>query len=189
MNRIAIALLVLAGTLSGCAQFGQDDHAAHHPPRVGPGPGGMGPRAGMGPTDDAFAEQMRRMQDMHARMQAARTPAERQALMDEQHRLMQSGMAMMGPMGGMGMEDGGGMGMGGMSGRGGMGPGAQPGPMAGGGRDASPGPMGMPGAQGGPGKSGGDATGMGCAADMQRRMAMMQMMMQMMVDRDAATSK
>ena len=50
------------------------------------------------------------MQDMHQKMQAAKSPAERAKLMDEHMKLMQSGMAMMGRMhggkGGMGMSGG-----------------------------------------------------------------------------------
>lgn len=56
---------------------------------------------------------MQRMREMHEKMQAARTPEERAALMREHRAAMQGGMAMMGPM------HGGGMGMG--MGRGGMG--------------------------------------------------------------------
>ena len=55
---------------------------------------------------------MAAMRTLHEKMVAARTPEQRQALMAEQMKLMQEGMAMMGGMGptGMGM----GMGMGGM---------------------------------------------------------------------------
>ena len=114
---------------------------------------------------------MKAMQDMHQRMQAAKTPAERMALMDEHMKLMQSGMTMMGQMRGMGAM---------------AGPGAMGGP-------GNPGSMGMmppqsPGAgadQGAPGMRG-MAGMMGMHQQMERRMALMEQMMQMMVDREAA---
>ena len=48
------------------------------------------------------ADQMKAMQQMHEQMVAAKTPDERNALMAEHMKLMQSGMNMMGGMGGMG---------------------------------------------------------------------------------------
>ena len=55
--------------------------------------------------------QMKAMQDMHARMAAAKTPVERNALMGEHSKLMQDGMVMMRCTGGM--QGMGGMGSGG----------------------------------------------------------------------------
>ncbi|PNG46663.1 hypothetical protein WDL1CHR_04979 [Variovorax sp. WDL1] len=75
------------------------------------------------------------MQEMHEKMRAAKTPAERQALMAEHMKSMQGGMAMMDQM---------------------KTPGTQ-----GGGKSMSPEMMG-------------------------KRMEMMEMMMQMMMDREAA---
>lgn len=50
---------------------------------------------------------MRTMQDMHQKMQAARTPQERAAVMSEHMKAMQGGMAMMCEMGaGMGLPGG-----------------------------------------------------------------------------------
>ncbi len=46
-----------------------------------------------------YADQMKAMQAMHDKMVAAKTPEERNALMAEQMKLMQSGMGMMGRMG------------------------------------------------------------------------------------------
>jgi len=62
------------------------------------------PAMGMGgmATAPGYADQMKAMQQMHEKMMAARTPAERNALMAEQMKLMQNGMNMMGGMGGMG---------------------------------------------------------------------------------------
>jgi hypothetical protein len=53
-------------------------------------------------TAPGHADQMKAMQQMHEKMLAAKTPAERNALMAEQMKLMQNGMNMMGGMGGMG---------------------------------------------------------------------------------------
>ena len=63
------------------------------------------------------ADQMKAMQQMHEQMVAAKTPDERNALMAEHMKLMQSGMNMMGSMGSMG-------GMGSMGSMGSMGAGA-----------------------------------------------------------------
>lgn len=82
---------------------------------------------------------MKSMQDMHDKMMAAKTPDERQPLMNEHMKTMQEGMSMMGQMSG---------------GKG------------------APGPCG----------------GMAMDADqdvMSKRMDMMEMMMQMMMDREA----
>jgi hypothetical protein len=62
----------------------------------------------------AMEPRMKAMQEMHQKMMAAKTPAERQALMADHMKAMQGGMAMMkGMQGGMqgmgGMGDGKGM--------------------------------------------------------------------------------
>lgn len=51
-----------------------------------------------------YEQQMKSMEDMHRKMMAAKTPAERQALMAEHMKAMQGGMSMMCEMGGDGME-------------------------------------------------------------------------------------
>ena len=163
-------LNIVAGLLTtlfvvGCAVAQspkpEDEHEGHHP--VDAQNGGVAtqsaPAAITAPVPDAFDRQMKAMQEMHKKMQAAKTPAERAALMDEHMKLMQSGMTMMGAgnSGGLGM----GMGM--------MQQGAQAKPA-------------MPAASGNSGMGG----MMGMHAQMERRMAMMEQMMQMMVDRQAA---
>jgi len=119
---------------------GNDEHDAHHPAAAAEQRLAQAPQAaqgmGMGSTTAApsgaaaapagYAEQMKAMQAMHDKMLAAKKPEERNALMAEQMKLMQDGMAMMGRMGG-GMGMGGGAMMGGN--RPGAGP-AQPGDMA-----------------------------------------------------------
>ncbi|MEO8224366.1 MAG: hypothetical protein ABI661_06135 [Gammaproteobacteria bacterium] len=87
-----------------------DQHDSHHPaaaapvqlsqatpatpatPGMGMGRGGMAAMPG-------YADQMKSMQAMHDKMLAAKTPEERNALMNEQMKLMQNGMGMMGGMG------------------------------------------------------------------------------------------
>lgn len=172
-----LAALALSGCALAQAPKAEDDHSAHHPPGAAPAAAAPGTAARTAPAPEAFDRQMKAMQDMHQRMQAARTPAERAALMDEHMKLMQSGMAMMGQMRSAGAAGMGGM-MGGMGGGPGMGgPGMAP--PAG---QAAPGTP-PAGAQGMGGMMGGM---MNMHAHMERRMAMMEMMMQMMVDRAAA---
>jgi len=108
------------------------------------------------PTVEQMNAQMQRMQSLHEQWAAAKTPQERQQLMSAHRQAMQEGMAMMAPM----------MGSAGMGGRQGM-------------MGAGPGSMG-----GGQGKGGAMAPG-GAGPSMEmmeRRLDMMQMMMQMMMD-------
>ena len=139
MKLASILATAAAVTLAGCSSFPDsgakqaEEHETHHPaaeaaPKVDPA---------------KFDQQMKTMQEMHQKMMAAKTPAERAALMKDHMKVMQDGMAMMGQMG------------------------AGPEMMSrmGGGMSSLPG---------------------GMHKDMMQRMAMMQMMMQMMVDREAA---
>ncbi|KRB42386.1 MULTISPECIES: hypothetical protein [unclassified Acidovorax] len=159
-----LTTLLVAGCAVAQSPKPADEHAGHHPAGSTQSAGAVtqtAPAATAAPTPDAFDHQMKAMQDMHRKMQAAKTPAERAALMDEHMKLMQSGMAM------MGSGDSGGMGMG--MGMGMMQQGAQAKPAV----PAAAGSSGMGGM-------------MGMHAHMERRMAMMEQMMQMMVDRQAA---
>jgi len=155
-----LTTLFVAGCAIAQSPKPTDEHAGHHPGDAQSG--GVAtqsaPAATTPPAPDAFDRQMKAMQEMHKKMQAAKTPAERSALMDEHMKLMQSGMAMMsaGNSGDIGM--------------GRMRQGAQAKPAA-------------PAAFGNSGMGGGM---MGMHAQMERRMAMMEQMMQMMVDRQAA---
>lgn len=141
----ALIGLVIAGCAAAPAPKAEEDHSAHHPAGATAAPA---PQAATADRTTAAPEglnrQLKAMQDMHRRMQAAKTPAERAALMDEHMRLMQSGMAMMGQLRGGGMSPGAAMGAG---------------------------------------------PGMGMHDRMEGRMAMMEQMMQMMVDREAATPR
>ena len=155
-----LTTLFVAGGAVAQSPKPADEHAGHHPGDAQSG--GVttqsAPAATTPPTPDAFDRQMKAMREMHKKMQAAKTPAERSALMEEHMKLMQSGMAT------MGAGSSGGMGMGMMQ------QGAQAKPAA-------------PAASGNSGMGGGM---MGMHAQMERRMAMMEQMMEMMVDRQAA---
>ena len=102
-----LTTLFVAGCAVAQSPKPEDEHAGHHPGEAQSG--GIttqsAPAAAAASAPDAFDRQMKAMQEMHKKMQAAKTPAERSALMDEHMKLMQSGMAMMGTgnSGGMGM--------------------------------------------------------------------------------------
>jgi len=148
MKLISILAAATAVTLAGCSSFPgstakqAEEHQAHHPaaqtaPKVDPA---------------KFDQQMKTMQEMHQKMMAAKTPAERAALMKDHMKAMQDGMTMMGQMGdGEPMMGQKGVGM----------------PMQGGDLSSMPG-------------------GASMRKDMIQRMELMEMMMQMMVDREAA---
>lgn len=131
---ITAALMSLASCSSfpGAGAKKADEHAAHHPANPAA-------KADAAKVD----EQMKLMQDMHQKMKAAKTPAERSALMKDHMSAMQGGMNMMSQMrSSMPRQDGGKSSM-----------------------PAEP-PM--------------------HKSMMERRMDMMEMMMQMMMDREAA---
>ncbi len=143
----ALCLAVIASS-AAVAATAPDEHAAHHPAAAASQPA---------PDAGKFSDQMARMQDMHQKMQAAKTPEERAALMKEHWQVMQGGMAMMGQMQGCMAMGGPGMGT----------------------------PPGRPQGARKPLPRG----GMGAEHDaMHHRMDMMEMMMQMMMDRQGVTS-
>jgi hypothetical protein len=80
----------------------EQDHAAHHP--AGASAPASGVPAQPGKLQKAAApsaapdEGMKAMHEMHAKMMAAKTMEERQALMAEHMKAMQQGMAMMSQM-------------------------------------------------------------------------------------------
>lgn len=164
-RKFAISTLV-AVTLPAFAQFPAATPAA--------------PQAAASTAEPATAvdKHLAAMRRMHEAMAAARTPQERQALMADQMKLMQEGMAMMGGAGsgGMGMTGPGGSAPGAM-GSGGMGPGGMMGP----GRATGPGAMMGPGGAGAPAASAADIAAR--QQWMAKHIEMMQAMMQLMVDR------
>ena len=148
--------------LSGCAglKTSAEDHAKHHPPQ----PAATATAAtAANATASRADQQMKMMQEMHQKMMAAKTPQERQALMAEHMKAMQSGMSLMCEMGQM---------MGGGAGQPGMGT-----PPAAGAPSGATQPSGM-----------GMGMGMGPGHQdmMQRCMAMRDMTTRMMMERDAA---
>jgi hypothetical protein len=100
---VAALTTVTLATSAGAANDGQQN--SHQPAATGaiqiaqaaPGTPAMG-MGGMA-TAPGYADQMKAMQQMHEKMLAAKTPAERNALMAEQMKLMQNGMHMMGGIG------------------------------------------------------------------------------------------
>lgn len=120
--RTTVLALLLADASLGAAAQTAAEHEQHHPQGAAAAPAmpaaaqpAMPPNA-MGPGQMAnmarMDEHMKAMRAMHDKMAAARTPAERQALMAEHMKLMQEGMGMMKQMG---------AGMQGMGGQGSMG--------------------------------------------------------------------
>ena len=167
----AMGVLILMNTFSASAQTA-DEHAQHHPDgaattNVRPVP--VTPEAQMPVMD----RQLRLMRDMSRKLANAGTPQERQALMAEHRKTMQDSMQVMNQMQGMPMA---GMGMMGED-------------MMMGGRE-------MPGGTASPspttsGRATRPAPGMGSQmmehvmqrhAMMEKRMEMMQVMMQMMIE-------
>jgi hypothetical protein len=97
MNAIrTFAALSLAALATACASPGATDAA----PAAGMSPGMS--HGGTPMPMAAMAPRMKAMKDMHQKMMAAKSPAERQALMADHMKTMQEGMAMMKEMhGGM----------------------------------------------------------------------------------------
>ena len=109
MNAIRIfAALSLAALATACASPGATNTA----PAAGLSPGMS--QGGTPMRMAAMEPRMNAMKDMHQKMMAAKSPADRQALMADHMKAMQEGMAMMKEMHG-GMQ-----GMGGMGGMAGM---------------------------------------------------------------------
>ena len=80
-----LTTLFVAGCAVAQSPKSADEHAGHHPGDAQSG--GVAtqsaPAATTPPAPDAFDRQMKAMQEMHKKMQAAKTPAERSALMEE----------------------------------------------------------------------------------------------------------
>ena len=114
LRYIATAIAILGVMDLSLAQLttNPDDHASHHPDAV---PSADAARPDKKAADTAHApeaaparkaevdSQMRAMQQMHEKMMNAKTPDERNALMAEHMKTMQSGMSMMRGASGMGM--------------------------------------------------------------------------------------
>lgn len=101
----AIALTLAIASIGMPAWAAQTDpHQGHHPaaaattPAAAPAPASS-PMSDMSSHDMARMDaQMKTMHETHARMMAAKTPDERNALMAEHMKSMQDGMGMMNAM-------------------------------------------------------------------------------------------
>lgn len=86
LSAVAAVSLAACSALPGGAKPAED-HSAHQA------------AAGAAPHDMSQMDgRMKRMHEMHAKMQAAKTPEERAALMEEHKKAMQGGMGMGGGM-------------------------------------------------------------------------------------------
>jgi hypothetical protein len=99
MKTLSTALLTMAAVFAVGAASGQEGKTPAAKPGAQPACC-MDSKAQMGQMD----EHMKRMQALHEKLASATTPEERKRLMDDQHREMQQGMAMM-----QGMPHGGAM--------------------------------------------------------------------------------
>ena len=81
-----------------------DDHQAHHPVGTASAPAAKAMPGKTRPDMARMDAQTKAMHEMHDKMMAARTPADRDALTAEHMKIMQGGMTMMNGMspGGMG---------------------------------------------------------------------------------------
>ena len=105
--------LVLAISSIGAPVWAADanPHQAHHPAGTAPAPAAKAMPGKTQPDMARMAAQMKGMREMHDKMMAAKTPAERDALTAEHMTIMQDSMTMMngmspGGMGGMGTMKG-----------------------------------------------------------------------------------
>jgi hypothetical protein len=108
---------LLLGTSVALAQTPVDEHAGHHPEGATPPPASSAaqpPAQGMGPTAmPGMQDNMKKMQDLMAKIHASKNAAERKQLLQQHSKAMQDQMEMMHSMGGAaGGTMGGGMQMG-----------------------------------------------------------------------------
>lgn len=111
LRKISIITAAATTALAGSIWAASDGRHDSHGPMAGGAiqvaqamPGGHAPGMGGGmATTPGYADQMKAMQEMHAKMQSAKTPQQHSALMAEQMKVMQNGMGMMGHMGGAAM--------------------------------------------------------------------------------------
>ncbi|EYC52176.1 hypothetical protein AZ34_14700 [Hylemonella gracilis str. Niagara R] len=117
LQSLPVTLLIAMASLAASAQTAAE-HEQHHPGGAAPATASPAPRTAEQQMS-AMDTQLQRMRDMSHKLAAAKTPQERQALMIEHQKTMQESMRMMsqmqglsmGGMGGIGMMMGGGAGM------------------------------------------------------------------------------
>ena len=98
---LALAISTM-GTPSWAADA--DDHQAHHPAGAASAPASKAMPGKARPDMARMDSQMKAMHEMHDKMMAAKTPAERDALTAEHMKIMQDGMTMMNGMSPGGMS-------------------------------------------------------------------------------------
>ena len=101
----ALAVIALATAAASARAATDEQHDSHHPisaPAVQMAQAKPGMAAASMPGMQGMEPQLKAMQEMHAKMMAAKTPEERNALMAEHMLAMKGGMAMMESMSGMG---------------------------------------------------------------------------------------
>lgn len=106
-HSLSLALAISTAVAPGWAADA-DEHQVHHPAGAASAPTTK-PMPGKSRSDMARMDsQMKAMHEMHDKMMAANTPAERDALTAEHMKIMQDSMTMMNGMspGGMGGMDG-----------------------------------------------------------------------------------
>lgn len=77
----ALATAIISGTAFAQTPKAEEDHSAHHSAGSASAASASAPSAK--PSPEAFNQQMKAMQDMHQKMQAAKSPAERAKLMED----------------------------------------------------------------------------------------------------------
>lgn len=101
MKHFALCLAFVGTSMVALPSLAVDDqdHKAHHPEEAVSQPADNSvpakPAASTEDTRQRMEMQMKNMQEMHDKMMNAKTPEEREALMEEHMKTMQSGMAMM----------------------------------------------------------------------------------------------
>ena len=100
---LLLAFATAAASATTLAAQG-DPHQGHHPQGIASSPASKAMPGKARPDMARMDTQMKAMHEMHDKMMAAKTPAEREALMAEHMKIMQDGMTMMNGMspGGMG---------------------------------------------------------------------------------------
>ena len=98
--------LALASSAVGAPGWAADadDHQAHHPAGAASAPANKAMPARVRPDMARMDTQMKAMHEMHDKMTAAKTPAERDALTAEHMKIMQDSMTMMNGMSPGGMS-------------------------------------------------------------------------------------
>ena len=96
-HSLSLALVISAIGASGWAADA-DEHQAHHPAGAASAPATKAMPGKSRPDMARMDTQMKAMHEMHDKMVAAKTPAERDALTAEHMKIMQDGMTMMNGM-------------------------------------------------------------------------------------------